>query len=177
MSLSLRSVAVSGALCLLVATGAAAGPASADSSSPECVTATAQVATARAAVLEARAALHAAHRPVGQVVADERKAARAEVRTSREALRQDQRKAAHTHDNAERMALRGQIRTERANIRHGNRLLESKKALSAQIKVDRKAAQAALRTAVAALRDARAAAATACADTTEPTEPTEPQSR
>ena len=168
MSLSLRTVAVSGALSLLVATGAAAGPASADSGSPECVTATARVATARTAVLEARTALHAAHRPAGQVVADERKAARAEVRTSREALREDQRKAARTHDKAERKALRAQIKAERADIRHGNRLLESKKALLAQIKAERKAAEAALQTAVTALRDARAAAVAACADTTEP---------
>jgi hypothetical protein len=168
MPFSLRAAAVSGALSLLVATGAAAGPASADSSSPDCVAATAQVATARTAVLAARAAVHAVHRPIGQVVADERKAARVEVRTSREALRAQQRKAARTHDRAERKALHAQIKAERADIRHGQRLLDSKRALLAQVKADRRAAQAALATAVAALRDARAAAAQVCTDTPEP---------
>jgi len=170
MPFSLRTAAVSGALCVLAATGTA-GPASADSSSPECVTATAQVAAARTAVADARAALHAVHRPMGQVVADERKAARTEVRTSREALREQQRKAARTHDKAERKALQAQIKAERADIRHGSRLLESRRALLAQVKADRKAAQAALATAVAALRDARAAVETACGDTTEPETP------
>jgi chromosome segregation ATPase len=169
MPFSFRTAAVSGALCLLVAaTAGAAGPASAGDTSPDCVSATAQVTTARDAVQAARAAVRAAHRPLGQVMVDERKAARAEVRTSRAALRGQQRKAAHTRDRAERKALQAQIKGERADIRHGTRLLDSKHALLAQIKADRKAAKAALRTAVAALRDARAAATQACADTTEP---------
>ena len=129
MPFSLRSATASGALCLLVATGAAAAPAGADPVSPDCATATAQVAAARTAVGEARSAFHAAQRPLGRLLAEERKAARVEVRTSRAAIRQEQRAVARTHDRAERKALREKIRAERADVRHGNRLLESKRAL------------------------------------------------
>jgi hypothetical protein len=144
------------------------GPATADvpPPAPECVTATAHLATAKADFAAARKAFVATTKPLGKLLGAERTAARTEVRTSKVAIRQLQRQAAKSHDKAARATLLAQIRGERADIRHSTRLLESKAALRAQARADRKAAKSAFVAARSALKTARSAVDTACPDTT-----------
>lgn len=158
-----------GALSAAALGTSVAGPAMADDTapSPECVTATAQAATANSDFVAARKALVATNKPLGKLLAAERTAARAEVRTSRTALRQLHQQATKTHDKAAREALRARMCVERADIRHSTRLLESKVALRAQVRAERQAAKVAF-TARSALEAAQSAVDVACTGTAPP---------
>lgn len=173
MTFTIRRALVAGALSAAALGATTVAPAMADdtSPSPECVTATAQVATAKAGFVAARQAFVATNKPMGKLLAAERLAARAEVRTSQIAIRQLQHTAAKTHDKAARATLVAHIRAERADIRHSTRLLDSKAALRAQALADRKAAKTAFAAARAASETAETAADAACTDTA-PTPPT-----
>jgi hypothetical protein len=177
MQLNLRRTLAGAAVSTLLAGGALvgptlAGPAFADDSAPvpsaACTAATAQVTSARTAVVEARKAYVAANRPLGKLVAAERATARTEVRTSRTALRQLQKQLAKSQDKGTRASLIAQAKKERTDIRHATRLLDSKAALLAQIKADRKAAGAAFAAARTVLATARTAAAQACGGSEAP---------
>lgn len=166
MTFILRRALAAGALSAAALGATAVSPAMADdATSPECVTATSQLATAKADFVAARTAFVASNKPMGKLLAAERKAARTEVRTSNIAVRQLQKQAATTHDKATRNALKVQIRSERADIRHSTRLLDSKAALLTQARTDRAASKAAFAAARTAFEGAQNAAEVACADT------------
>ena len=167
MPITIRRALVGGALTAAALGALTVGPAVADTTtpSPDCVSATAAVSTAKSDFVAARKAYVATHKPLGQLLAAERTAARTEARTSRVALHQLRRQLKATHDQAGRTALQAQIAVERADIRHSTRLLESKAALRAQALADRTAAKAAFATARAAYVAAQDAAASACGDT------------
>jgi hypothetical protein len=169
MTFSVRSIFVASTVSALFATGAATGPASAAQTAPtaECVVATAQVAAARTDAEAARKTFVASTRPMGKLIAAERAAARTEVRTSTAALRRLERELRTTHDKSARKARQAQIRAERADLRHANRLLDSKVAVRAQVEAERKAAKTAFTAAKAALAAARVTAEGACGDTVE----------
>lgn len=151
----------------------AVGPAAAEEiagPSVECAAASAELATAKAGAVAARKAFVASNKPMGKLIAAERAAARAEVKTSRTALRQLEGRLSTSHDKAARKALQARIKAERADVRHGNRLLASQAALRAEVKTERAAAKNAYAAARAALAAAHVVAEAACADTVEPTE-------
>ena len=174
MTFTPRKALATTAVSAFLAVGALAGPAAAAPADPAaCTAATAQLATAQDGFTAARLAVKAANRPLGKLIAAERKEARTEVRTSLAALRSVQKATAKTRDKSARKALLAQAKAERADVRHSTRLLDSKKALLAEIKADRQAAHAAFAVAKTALLDAQTAAAAACADAPEPVEPTE----
>jgi hypothetical protein len=172
MTPPLSRLLAASAFSALVATVGVAGPAAADEVAPtaECATATAELVTAKANVVAARQAFVAMNRPLGKLITAERAAARVEVRTSRTALRRLEGRLGASHDKAARKALEAQIKAERADIRHGNRLLGSKGALLAEIKADRDAANKAFSAAKSARAAAQVIAEAACPDA--PTEPT-----
>lgn len=172
MTSTLRRLLAAGALSASVTTVVAAGPVTADEATPtvECATATAQLATAQADAVAARKAFVASNKPMGRLIAAERAAVRAEVKTSRTTLRHLEGRLSTSHDQAARKALQAQIKTERADVRHGNRLLASKAALRAEVKADREAAKKAYAAARAAVTAAHVIAEAACADTAEPAE-------
>jgi hypothetical protein len=167
VTFTLRRALIAGALSAAALGATAVGPAMADDTAPptDCATATAQVATATADFVAARAAFVATNKPLGKLMAAERTAARTEARTSRTALGELQQQAAKTHDKAARDALRAQIRSERTNIRHSTRLLESKAALRTQARADREVAKDAFAAARSALESAQSTADTVCAAT------------
>ncbi|MGA8995298.1 MAG: hypothetical protein WB441_13430 [Nocardioidaceae bacterium] len=171
MSFALRHLLVAGAVSALVAAGA--GPAAADvaPTTTDCDTATAAVATATSDLESARAAFKAANRPLGKVMADERREARTEVRTSTEALRELRRQARATRDRSARHELEDQIKAERRDVARSVRLLGSKRALLAKIKADRAVAKAAFVAAKVSLASAEHDADDVCADP-ESSEPT-----
>lgn len=170
----IRGTAAAGAICALLAGGTVAGPASADTApSAECDTATALVVTARADVVTARHAFTDSRRPMGVLVAAERRAAPNEARTSRIAIGELRQEAQATDDRAVRRALLAEVRSERADLRDSLRLLRSERAVVAEVRADRLAAEQAFAAARAARRDAQAAADVACGETTEPTEPSD----
>ena len=133
-----------------------APPASADGTST-CDGTAAAVTTAEQAVADARAAVKAANRPLGRLVAAKRHEARAELAQSRAALRAlaKQARGGSTPDGAE--ALRAEARAERRDVAEARSLLTFKRALLAAIKADRAAGRAALVTAKADLAAARTA--------------------
>ena len=119
---------------------------------------TALVAAAETAVADAKAVRLAANRPLGLLMQAERRETRTEVRIAREAL-QELRAEARDRDltDEERAVLVAAVDEQSAALRHAMRLLESKRALLAEIKAGREEAKAALADARSALAELRAA--------------------
>ena len=126
------------------------------------------VAAAETAVADAKVVRLAANRPLGLLMQAERREARAAVRAAREALRALRAESRNRElTDEERDALLASVAEQSAALRHATRLLESKRALLAEIKAGRTDAKAALAEARAALVELRAALA-ACTATEEP---------
>lgn len=133
----------------------------------------AELQTALEETAAAKKAFKATNRPLGQLMKETRKEARAEAKQSRAAIKQirvESRDRSLTPE--ERAELKAQAKAEQKELRHSLRLLESKKALLAEITAERRAAHAvwkAERVELAAIR----AHVEAC-ESSEPTEPSAP---
>jgi hypothetical protein len=156
MTLNLRLAVAGGTMTVLALVGGtftsatAAEPAC---DSPEALHAA--VVSARTDVLLARQAFKAVNRPVAQLLAEQRREARAEVRQSRAAIRVLRHEAHATTSPAERKAIRVQLRAERHDIAKAQRLLRFPKVARAAVKAERIAARAQLVAARRVLRSAR----------------------
>lgn len=126
--------------------------------------------SAETAVAEAKAVRLAANRPLGLLMQVERGAARAEARTARAVIRA-LRMEARDRDlsEEERAALLASLEEQSDALRHSLRLLESRRALLAEIKAGRTDAKAALKAVRTALVELRAAL-DACTVVEEPVE-------
>ena len=175
MSPVIPARALAGAAVSAVALAALAlpGPASADVTVDCAADNPALLTAAETAVADAKAVRLAANRPLGLLMQAERRETRAEVRAAREAikaLRAEARDLALTDE--ERAALLASLDEQSDALRHALRLLESKRALLAEIKAERTEARAALADARTALAELRAALE-ACEGAEEVEEPVE----
>jgi hypothetical protein len=153
-----RALAGAAVSAVALATLAFPGPASADVTVDCTADNTALLTAAETAVADAKATRLAANRPLGLLMQAERRETRAEVRAAREAVKA-LRAEARDRDltDEERAALRASLEEQSDALRHALRLLESKRALLAEIKADRAEARAVLADARAALAELRAA--------------------
>jgi uncharacterized protein involved in outer membrane biogenesis len=151
----LRHLLAGSALAALVSGGALLSPASATvtASCDDPAALTAAITQAQADLTQARVDLKAANRPLGRLVAAKRHEARAELATSRVALRALRKQLAHTKSPADRAALRQQIHGERRDVSHARSLLELKRAVLTEIKADRAAARAEVTAATTSLAE------------------------
>lgn len=161
---SLRRGLAAAALSTLAATGVAAPALAATGStapvSVDCADPAPAVADAKAAVVAARQVFHDTNKPLGQLIAQERTDARTEARSARATLKQNHQALRNQDLSAGgRKDLVAQNRQARHDLRHSTRLLESKRAVLAQIKADRKTARQAWADARANLRAVKQAAA------------------
>ncbi len=168
MTISVRRALAVGAVSALLGTGlltAGAAQATVDPNlscaNPDAVSAA--VTAAQTAASDARTAfLHATRQPLGHLLAAERAAAKTDRATARVQIRDLRRqlvqlRKGHSPDAAAAVAeLRARIAGLTAQVRRDSRLLDSKRALLAQVKSDRTAARAAWKAAKADLVELRA---------------------